>query len=227
MSSKNRLLGLDDGHVIYLRSPSWDCSWYVGFGYVGNNLMHSHLEYFLNEHSPNKNMFDQMREVFKDSLMEELKDDSTLWKFCELFKSWTTLKEAYEFYNRGGSHYTHMPELELKSFAMAERTLRDLFKVVNELCKLINLNGLEYTKEIQKDLYMNMNPTTFTQRQTTKNDDRKWTLVYINIYDNPLNHKDKVLPKSVKAKWLKEKNSSINFDKVNHSTLSNLFKEGK
>lgn len=33
----------EDGQLIMLRAPSWDCEWYWGFGYLGNKNEHYHL----------------------------------------------------------------------------------------------------------------------------------------------------------------------------------------
>ena len=37
-------LGKVDGNTIYLSSPSWDCGWYWGFGYLGNKDCHYHID---------------------------------------------------------------------------------------------------------------------------------------------------------------------------------------
>jgi len=150
---KQKLLGYSDEEPMYLRSPEWDCNWYVGFGYLGNNNHHTHLDWHLDEKSPNENMYDQMQKTFGTSLT--IKDEKDLWKFCELFSSWKVLKEAYEVYNRGGSHYTTVAP-DIKDYKTARKILKDLFKVVNELCLMLKIEGLEWTEEIENDLRENM-----------------------------------------------------------------------
>lgn len=220
MSNTNFKIGQLDEEDIYLKSPSWDCSWYVGFGYLSNHNQSTHLDYVLEHQAPNKNMFDAIKEVFGESLHKTLKDEKNLWKFCELFSTWVNLKESYEIYNRGGSHYS-TSDPDLKNFQIAEKILSDIFKVNNELCKLIGIDGLEYTKKITRDLYDNMFPTTFTQRKPTNADKRTWTLSYINIFDNPKNHSDKIAPKAVVNKWKKEK--ELKKEKVQHRKFTELF----
>jgi len=149
------LIGYSDDSPMYLSSPNWDCGWYVGFGYIGNNLLHTHLGYHLDEKVPNENMYDQMKKTFSETLNPILKDETNLWKFCELFSTWETLKESYEVYNRGGSHYT-TSDPNLKDYKTARKILKDLFKVVNELCLMLNIEGLEWTRAIEKDLKENM-----------------------------------------------------------------------
>jgi len=149
------LLGYSDNEPMSLSSPKWDCDWYVGFGYIGNNNLHTHLDWHLDERIPNENMFDQMKKTFGESLTSYLTEEKDLWKFCELFSSWGTLKEAYEVYNRGGSHYTSVTP-NLKDFKTARKILKDLFAIVNEICLMLNMEGLEWTKEIESDLRVNM-----------------------------------------------------------------------
>ncbi len=149
------LLGRSDDEPMYLASPNWDCNWYVGFGYLGNNNLSTHLDWHLDQKIPDENMYDQMLKTFGDSLTPLLTDEKDLWKFCELFSSWKVLKKAYEIYNRGGSHYT-TTKPDLKDYKIAKRILKDLFKVVNEVCALLNIEGLEWTEKIEDDLRENM-----------------------------------------------------------------------
>ena len=225
MTLEKKLLGYDNDEPIYLSSPSWDCSWYVGFGYIGNSNYHSHLDLFLDEKEPNTNMFDQMQKVFGSTLCKELQNDSNLWRFCELFTSWATLKKTYELYNRGGSHYTHLEDIDLKSFYMATTSLKDLFKVVNGICELLDLNQIEYNDKIEKDVYNNMNPTTFTRRTPTTSNKKEWKLVYLNKYDNPENHKDKIIPSKVLKDWKKwQTDDTVMHQKFQSLVNTNSFK---
>lgn len=215
-------LGTIDGEDYYLKAPSWDCSWYVGFGYVSSINSFQHLSGMLEEVAPQKNMYDQMIALFGDSMNPIIKND--LWKFCELFKSWETLKEAYELYNRGGSHYTYIKDMSLKSYGTAHHILSDLFKVVNAICDMLSLNKLNFNERVQKDLYMNMYPTTFHKNPAYKGKSsgvKEWILNYINIYDDPKNHKDAICPKSVKELWTKQQKQ--NQDAVNHNRFTALF----
>ena len=120
-----------------------------------------------------------------------------------MFKSWTVLKEALEIYKKGNSHYTTVENTNLKDYKIALRILKDLFKVVNKICEILHLKPLEFTESIERDLYKNMNPTTFRKRKPTKTDSRQWTMIYLNKYDSPQNHNDIVIPKSVEKAWLK------------------------
>lgn len=101
---KNIYIGDNNGEKIYLSAPSWDCGWYWGFGYLGNDDCHYHVD-GLNK-GKNQNLFDAFKEHFGKSLIIR---DSRLWTICELFKTFYLLKEAAEVLGRGGSHYTTNP----------------------------------------------------------------------------------------------------------------------
>lgn len=109
----NFRMGTYHGRGINLRRPSFDCDWYWGFGYLGNRDCHYHLDSletmdWQNDAMRNKNLFDQLKIHFGDSLT--IKDDADLWSFCEIVTTIYTLKEAAELFNRGGSNYTTNPD---------------------------------------------------------------------------------------------------------------------
>jgi len=90
-----------DNERIYLSKPSWDCSWYWGFGYLGNRNEHYHLSGYAN----GKNVYDALLADY--DLNEKIKEN--LWVFVELVTTAYTLKETAEVLGRGGSHYTTNP----------------------------------------------------------------------------------------------------------------------
>lgn len=105
------LLGADsEGTRYWLECASWDCGWYWGFGYVEtytNNKKpemsrdiesHQHFDgLFLK-----KGIFDS----FKELLTETPLQNNEIWQLLELMKTFYTLRETAETYNRGGSHIT-------------------------------------------------------------------------------------------------------------------------
>lgn len=96
-------LGKVDGEKIYLSAPSWDCGWYWGFGYLGNNNCHYHVDGLMRD----CNLFDGLKKHFdKGSFIIK---ESDIWIFAELMKTFYTLKETAELLGRGGSHYTTNP----------------------------------------------------------------------------------------------------------------------
>ena len=119
---QNFRMGVNNGRGVMLRRPSWDCDWYWGFGYLGNSQVHYHLSSMdsLNPELTRKNLFDQLKTHFGDSLT--ITNDKDLWAFCEVVSTIYVLKQAAELYGRGGSHYTTNPDAELlKNEAEADR----------------------------------------------------------------------------------------------------------
>jgi hypothetical protein len=87
----------------YLAPPSWDCGWYWGFGYLQNEDIHHHVD-GLNR---DRNMFNALKEYYGDTLT--ITNESDLWTFCELMRTFYVLKETAEVLGRGGAHYTTNP----------------------------------------------------------------------------------------------------------------------
>lgn len=97
--------------AIYLYRPTFDCDWYWGFGYLGNNNCHYPLSNYQQELASdiarNINMFNALKQDYE--LCPTLQVDTNLWTFCELFKTAYALAEVAQIYNRGGSHYSNNP----------------------------------------------------------------------------------------------------------------------
>ena len=70
------------GRVIYLSKHSFDCGWYWGFGYIGNNHLHTHFSYILERPQ-------LVTDVFSDTSITE----ATWWNIQDLFKQAYILKE--------------------------------------------------------------------------------------------------------------------------------------
>ena len=109
-------IGERDGKKIYLSAPRWDCGWYWGFGYLGNENCHYPVDGLTKHESYDfdknvwkyefTNLYDGFKKHFGNSLIVR---DSQLWKLAELFKTFYTLRETAEVLGRGGSHYTSNP----------------------------------------------------------------------------------------------------------------------
>jgi hypothetical protein len=114
------LLGKNNNENIYLSPPSWDCNWYWGFGYLGNNNCHYHVESLkkIEKYNFDKkvfeyefvNLYDGFKKHFGNTLIVR---DSALWTLSELFETFYKLRNIAEIYNRGGSHLTTNPCKEL------------------------------------------------------------------------------------------------------------------
>lgn len=96
------LLGRNNNEPIYLTAPKWDCGWYWGFGYIGNNNCHYHIDGM----EKGKNLYDAFKEHFGNTLTVR---DSDLWTLAELFKTFYLLKETAEVLGRGSTHLSSNP----------------------------------------------------------------------------------------------------------------------
>lgn len=104
------LLGSDETGVKYwLESPSWDCGWYWGFGYIEtytNNdnpkisrdiNSHQHAEKFMSKWFTEWN---GSKPILKETTFNEKEG----WELSELFEQFYFLKEAAENFGRGKCH---------------------------------------------------------------------------------------------------------------------------
>lgn len=132
------LMGTANGWGEYLAAPSWDCGYYWGFGYLQNHNIHHHI----NSINKNKNLFDAIKEYYGETLNPKLveNDYSKLWVFCELMKTFYTLKETAEVFRRGGSFYTKNPISTLiKNDKDVDRINKEIMPALfDEIYKLFN-----------------------------------------------------------------------------------------
>jgi hypothetical protein len=105
------LLGADkDGVKYWLESPSWDCGWYWGFGYIKtytNNdnpasskdiTSHQHADNFL-EWAIDWNGKERI-------LVDTTFSKEEAWELSELFERFYILKKTAELFGRGNAHIT-------------------------------------------------------------------------------------------------------------------------
>jgi len=107
--SKGRvLLGIDaQGVALWLTPPSWDCSWYWGFGYIHSKGSHSHFsglvgkqEYWDSEKGCFRNG-EYINNIYDSlQLIETTFSYNEGWDISELFKQFYLLKEMAEFIRR-------------------------------------------------------------------------------------------------------------------------------
>ena len=178
------LLGVHNGEKIYLSPPSWDCGWYWGFGYLGNNNCHYHVDGLKKSETYNFenkvweykffNLYDGFIEHFGDSLMIR---KSNLWEFAELFDTFYKLREIAGVYMRGGSHLTTNP---CKDLIINEDEVKRINEVIlpaifTEIYRIIEL-GQSLDKDIKEVVKL------FNEGDTTK------TVQY--MFDNHLRPED-------------------------------------
>ena len=133
---------------IRLSTPTFDCNWYWGFGYLGNKNCHYHLKNYKQiagfSDYRSISMFDAFKMDY--TLCDVLQNDTTLWTFCELVQTAYSLLAVAEIFSRGGSHQCKNPCQELlKNLDMYEHInfvlLPALFKEIDELFVPLSLSN--------------------------------------------------------------------------------------
>lgn len=130
------LLGKNDGQNIYLSPPSWDYGWYWGFGYLGNNDCHYHID-GLNK---NINLHDAIIEHFGNTLTVRPSD---VWTLAELFKTFYDLKTVTSIL-KGSSGLTSNP-------------CKNIILNIDEITRINNIVLPQVFEEIYKILIRNQN----------------------------------------------------------------------
>jgi len=78
---------------IYVYKHNWDCNWYYGFGYLGNETTHYHFsEYLKGNEWEVANIFNAGTSITQ----------TQWWVICDLFKQAYALKEVASVYRLGG-----------------------------------------------------------------------------------------------------------------------------
>ena len=113
---------------LYLSKHSWDCGWYWGMGYIGNNSCHMHIDSLIGAECSISNIFDKGSPITQDQW----------WVIRDLFKQAYALKEAAEIYQYGG-HQTIRPGITdcIKNLEMAALINKDLEIVLNRVWDLL------------------------------------------------------------------------------------------
>jgi len=111
------LLGKDDqGTLYWLESPSWDCDWYWGFGYIEtytNNKhpeiakdisSHQHWDGFITGFKDEKNNYVHHLNDKGSNLVETTVSEKESWMLAELMKEFYQLRTTAELFGRGSAH---------------------------------------------------------------------------------------------------------------------------
>lgn len=129
------LLGKDSyGDLLWIESPSWDCGWYWGFGYVEtyqNNVnpnrardisSHSHFDGLVFHKDEKTNEYiHHINQVLSETVL----NDNESWQLSDLMKRFYTLKESAEIFGSGNAHLT--------SNTSHDSTNKDIAKYINDV----------------------------------------------------------------------------------------------
>lgn len=127
-------IGRIDNESIYLSKHSWNCGWYWGFGYVGNNNLHFHISSLINE-KDDKGKYPEyeVNQVFQNSIAfnSPVFTQKQWWVIRDLFIQAYALKKSAEVFRYGG-HQTTLTGVTdiLKDTTINEIITEELFKEV-------------------------------------------------------------------------------------------------
>ena len=109
---------------LYLSKHSWDCGWYWGFGYIGNNSCHMHIDSLMGAEYDIRNIFDKGSPITQNQW----------WIIRDLFKQAYALQKVADVYRHGG-HQTSKPGITdcIKNLEMAAQINKDLETVLNKV----------------------------------------------------------------------------------------------
>jgi len=126
-------IGSVDGRREYLYDFSWDCGWYWGGGYLGNEHCHHHVDSI--DQGKNINMFDAFKKYYTNLVFT----DNQLWRFCDLFIQFYAYRKAAECFHSGG-HMTSQGRTDLEINKENEQMLNEHIKlvIIPEIQKLMN-----------------------------------------------------------------------------------------
>lgn len=129
------LLGEDESGILYwLESPSWDCDWYWGFGYV---------ETYINNKDPSCSKDIASHEHFDGMVWQTVKggyvyhinasprftdtvlNDTEAWELSDLMKRFYALRKCANIFYRGNAGFTDKTG--------ADSTNKELAKRINEI----------------------------------------------------------------------------------------------
>ena len=110
-SGKNKkyLMGKNqNGEKVWLETPSWDCSWYWGFGYLTTKNSHTHVdgltgrhEYYDTEKQCHRLSSEYIHNIYDSpKLVETTFTQNEGWELSELFKEFYLLKDMAEYTHR-------------------------------------------------------------------------------------------------------------------------------
>ena len=110
-SGKNKkyLMGKNQrGEKVWLETPSWDCDWYWGFGYLTTKNSHTHVygltsrhEYYDTEKQCYRLSSEYLHNIYDSpKLVETTFTEEEGWKLSELFKEFYLLKDMAEYTHR-------------------------------------------------------------------------------------------------------------------------------
>ena len=113
---------------LYLTKHTWDCGWYWGMGYIGNNELHMHFDLVFLKGSYNVSNYFSNTKITQDDW----------WVLIDLFIQAYTLKRTAEVYKHGGRQTNKAGVTDIiKNELMANQLNVDLEKILDTIWKIM------------------------------------------------------------------------------------------
>lgn len=119
----------------YLTKHSWDCEWYWGFGYLGNQNCHWHIDSIIQNAPPGFHPnWTNVNHHFKISWLTQ----KQWWILRDLFIVAYSLKKAAECYRHGGHQNPDAGPYRVINPEMATKLNADLKIILDNIWTLLH-----------------------------------------------------------------------------------------
>ena len=117
----------------YLEKHAWDCGWYWGFGYIGNDHCHWHIEALIKHPGTYEPKWTNIDFHFDSTWITQ----EQWWILRDLFISAYALQKAAEVYRLGGHQTGKAAPYRVTDAYMAERLNADLGRLLDTIWNLL------------------------------------------------------------------------------------------
>lgn len=149
---KKYLMGKNqDGEKVWLKTPSWDCYWYWGFGYLETKDSFFHVsglagkvEYWDAENQYHRLTSEYIHNIYDSPILIETTFTSNEgWKLSELFKEFYLLKDMAEYTHRNPAscNYTTSPVTQdPEKMSEWHRYINEVMipMITTEICRMLD-----------------------------------------------------------------------------------------
>jgi len=137
-----------NGRKTYIQRASYDCNHYFSFGYLETFQKNSST---IDAHEHWDSKFTGKKHVEPNDVKKEFEavtlDKKELWKLCDLYKTFYTLKEAANIYHMGNSHLTGQTHGMLKDKSSMQVIQKNNTQVIRTIQDLIGMDRPDHIQQ--------------------------------------------------------------------------------
>lgn len=157
LSDNKIVLGEENnGDKVFIKRGKWECDWYFSYGNIQIKSPYKREPHTLTHWD---SYFTGSKHVEPDDIRDLITTELSakkLWKLCDLFKSFYSLREVSGIYYRGNSHLSSVYS-DLEDTFSKTRVDKDIAKVIIKSQHLLGFDNYEYIIN---------NPVDFSDEQT-------------------------------------------------------------